>query len=117
MPFLQEIADKYGWITSQDLLDMIAISESTPGPIGVNTATFVGYKTAGVFGGIIATLGIITPSVIIIILIAHYFMKFSEQPIVRSAFYGLRHPVIGHRCSRFGNNKVSLFNIDRCRDS
>ena len=53
IPFLQEIVHKYGWITSQDLLDMIAISESTPGPIGINTATFVGNSTAGIFGGIV----------------------------------------------------------------
>ena len=94
LPFLQELVEQYGWITSQDLLDMIAISESTPGPIGINSATFVGYKTAGLLGGIIATLGLVTPSVIIIMIIAHYFMKFSEQPVIRSAFYGLRPAVM-----------------------
>ncbi|NLL69670.1 MAG: chromate transporter [Epulopiscium sp.] len=114
LPFLQEIVDKYGWITSQDLLDMIAISESTPGPIGINTATFVGYKTAGLFGGIIATLGIVTPSIIIIIIIAHYFMKFSEHPIVRSAFYGLRPAVVGLiGAAGFEVAKIALFHIDQ----
>ena len=65
LPFLQELVYKYGWITSEELLNMIAISESTPGPIGINTATFVGNTTAGVLGGVVATLGIITPSIII----------------------------------------------------
>ena len=113
LPFLQELVKQYGWITSQDLLDMIAISESTPGPIGINSATFVGYKTAGLLGGIIATLGLVTPSVIIIMIIAHYFMKFSEQPVVRSAFYGLRPAVIGLiGAAGFEVAKIALFNID-----
>lgn len=114
IPFLQEIVHKYGWITSQDLLDMIAISESTPGPIGINTATFVGNSTAGIFGGIVATLGIVTPSVIIIMIIAHYFGKVNEKPIVQAGFYGLRSAVIGLiGAAGFEVAKVSLFNIDK----
>lgn len=114
IPFLQEIVHKYGWITSQDLLDMIAISESTPGPIGINTATFVGNSTAGIFGGIVATLGIVTPSVIIIMIIAHYFGKVNEKPIVQAGFYGLRPAVIGLiGAAGFEVAKVSLFNIDK----
>ena len=114
IPFLQEIVHKYGWITSQDLLDMIAISESTPGPIGINTATFVGNSTAGIFGGIVATLGIVTPSVIIIMIIAHYFGKINEKPIVQAGFYGLRPAVIGLiGAAGFEVAKVSLFNIDK----
>ena len=113
IPFLQEIVWKYGWITSQDLLDMIAISESTPGPIGINTATFVGYKTAGALGGIIATIGIVTPSLTIITIIAHYFGKINEKPIVQAGFYGLRPAVIGLiGAAAFEVAKVSLFNID-----
>ncbi len=96
LPFLQqEIVLKYGWITSEELMNMIAISESTPGPIGINTATYVGYSTAGVFGGLMATLGMVTPSIIIIVIIAHYFAKFSEEPLVKSAFYGIRPAVAG----------------------
>src|SRR5690625_626628 len=95
LPFLQEIVHKYGWITSEELLNMIAISESTPGPIGINAATFVGHNTVGTFGGLIATLGLITPSIIIIIIIAHYFAKFSEEPIVEAAFQGIRPAVTG----------------------
>lgn len=118
IPFLQEIVHKYGWITSQDLLDMIAISESTPGPIGINTATFVGNSTAGVFGGIVATLGIVTPSVIIIMIIAHYFGKVNEKPIVQAGFYGLRPAVIGLiGAAGFEVAKVSLFNIDEFLDT
>ncbi|MDK2789175.1 MAG: chromate transporter, partial [Epulopiscium sp.] len=93
LPFLQELIEKYHWFSSYDLINMIAISESTPGPIGINTATFVGYKTAGIIGSIIATLGIVTPSIIIIILIAHYYMKFSEHPVVRASLNGIR-PVV-----------------------
>lgn len=114
IPFLQEIVHKYGWITSQDLLDMIAISESTPGPIGINTATFVGNSMAGIFGCIVATLGIVTPSVIIIMIIAHYFGKVNEKPIVQAGFYGLRPAVIGLiGAAGFEVAKVSLFNIDK----
>jgi len=95
LPFLQEIVHKYGWITTEELLNMIAISESTPGPIGINTATFVGYNTAGVLGGLIATLGLVAPSIIIIAIIAHYFSRFSEEHLVKSAFYGIRPAVAG----------------------
>jgi chromate transporter len=113
LPFLQELVDKYGWITSQELIDMIAISESTPGPIGVNAATYMGYKTAGVLGGVVATLGIVVPAVIIISIVAHYFMKFNEQAIVKSAFYGLRPAVTGMIAAAcYQITIVSLFNTN-----
>lgn len=95
LPFLQQIVYKYGWITSEELLNMIAISESTPGPIGINTATFVGNRTLGIPGGILATLGVITPSIIIIILISKYFSKFKEEDSVEAAFKGIRPAVTG----------------------
>ncbi len=111
LPFLQEIVDKYGWITSEELSNMIAISESTPGPIGINTATYVGYSTKGVLGGLMAILGIVTPSIIIIIIIAHYFSKFSEEPLVKSAFYGIRPAVAGLiGAVGFDLTKAELFN-------
>ena len=69
IPFMKEIALKTGWFTLSQLTDMIAVSESTPGPMGVNCATYVGYETAGLLGGVIATLGLIAPSIIIIIII------------------------------------------------
>ena len=90
VPFLQEMGDATGWFTSAELADMIAISESTPGPIGVNMATYVGNVTAGIPGGIIATLGLVTPSVIIILIVATVLKKFRDNKYVNSAFYGLR---------------------------
>lgn len=114
LPFLQDLADKYDWITSKELIDMIAISESTPGPIGINTATFVGYKATGVLGGIITTLGIITPSIIIIILIAHYFKKFNEKPLVQGAFFGIRPAVTGLIASVcFEVIRISILNLEK----
>lgn len=90
LPFLYEMSEKYAWFTQGQLMDMIAISESTPGPIGVNMATYVGFQTAGVLGGVIATIGLILPSVIIILLIARALKAFGDNRYVQSAFYGLR---------------------------
>lgn len=90
LPFLYDLSDKTGWFTHGELTNMIAVGESTPGPIGVNMATYVGFHTAGVPGAVIATLGLVTPSVIIILIIAHFLQKFRENPHVDAAFYGLR---------------------------
>ena len=95
VPFLQEMGESTGWFTSAELADMIAISESTPGPIGVNMATYVGNVTAGIPGGIIATLGLVTPSVIIILIVATVLKKFRDNKYVNSAFYGLRPASVG----------------------
>jgi len=95
LPFLQDLIVKYGWMTGEELLNMIAISESTPGAIGINTATFIGYNTAGITGGIIATVGLAAPSIIIISIIAHYFREFNQHPLVKSAFSGIRPAVAG----------------------
>ena len=98
VPFLQEISRKTGWYTAGDLADMIAVSESTPGPIGVNMATYVGYTTvsrlfgpvAGILGGILSTVGLVMPSVIIILIVARFLEKFRENRYVNAAMYGLR---------------------------
>ena len=90
VPFLQEISEKTGWFTIEQLMDMIAVSEATPGPIGVNMATYVGYTVAGLPGGLVATLALISPSVIIACIIARLLSKFRENPNVEAAFYGLR---------------------------
>lgn len=90
LPFLYDISAKTGWFSTDQLADMIAVSESTPGPIGVNMATFAGYISAGIPGAIIATLGLITPSVIIILIIARILKAFRQNKYVDSAFYGLR---------------------------
>ena len=114
LPFLQELIYKYGWATSEELLNMIAVSESTPGPIGINMATFLGYKTTGVFGGILATIGLVMPSLIIIIIVAHYFTAFSEKHIVKSSFYGIRPAVAGLiGAAGFEVAKVSIFNFNK----
>lgn len=90
LPFLYDISDKTGWFTYGQLADMVAISESTPGPIGVNMATYVGFTTAGIPGSVIATLGLITPSIIIILIIAGFLKAFKDNKYVQHAFYGLR---------------------------
>lgn len=90
LPFLDAMSLKTGWFTQAQLIDMIAISESTPGPIGVNMATYVGFTTAGPLGSIIATLGLIAPSIIVILIIAKFLSKFKDSPIVKSVFYSLR---------------------------
>ena len=90
IPFLYDLSDKTGWFTHAQLADMLAISESTPGPLGVNMATYVGFTLAKVPGAIVATLGLVTPSVIIILLIARVLQQFRHNRYVDSAFYGLR---------------------------
>ena len=90
LPFIYDMSDRMGWFTYQQIADMVAVSESTPGPIGVNTATYVGYITGGVPGALIATLGLVTPAVICILIIASCLKKFRENRFVDHAFYGLR---------------------------
>ena len=90
LPFLRDIGIRTGWFTQQKLADMIAVSESTPGPIGVNMATYVGFETAGVPGAVVATLGLICPSIIIILLIARVLKQFRSNQTVDAVFYGLR---------------------------
>ena len=90
LPFIYDMSDRTGWFTYQQIADMVAVSESTPGPIGVNTATYVGYVTGGVPGALIATLGLVTPAVICILIIASCLKKFRENRFVDHAFYGLR---------------------------
>ena len=90
LPFLYDMSARTGWFTQARLADMIAVSESTPGPIGVHMATYVGFETAGVPGAVVATLGLICPSIIIILLIARVLKQFRESKTVDAIFYGLR---------------------------
>ena len=90
LPFLYDISDRLGWFTHAQIADMLAISESTPGPIGVNMATYAGFTSAGIPGGIVATLGLVTPSVIVILIIAMFLKKFRDNIYVERTFYGLR---------------------------
>ena len=95
LPFLFKMAENYGWFSTEQLTNMIAISESTPGPIGVNIATYVGYTIHGVPGGIFATLSLVLPSLIVILIIAGFLQKFKDNKIVKNVFYGLRAAVVG----------------------
>ena len=90
LPFLMDLANKYDWFTVSELTNMVAISESTPGPVGINMATYAGYNAAGVLGAIVATLALTAPAWIIIILIAKFLENFSENKNVKAAFYGIR---------------------------
>ncbi len=94
VPFLFDLAEVYPWFDAKDLADMIAISESTPGPLGVNMATYAGFKAAGIGGAIVATLGLVTPSVIIIMLISKLLKKFRDNIWVDSVLSGIRPAVI-----------------------
>ena len=103
IPFLYKMSDATGWFTYDDLANMIAVSESTPGPIGVNMATYVGYITGtqeggplyATLGAVTATLGLITPSIIVILIIAMFLKSFRDNKYVNNAFYGLRPASMG----------------------
>ena len=91
LPFIQaEIVEKKGWATNEEITDYYAIGQCTPGVIAVNVGTFVGQKTAGILGGIAATLGVVFPSVVIIAIIAAFISNFAEMEIVAHAFAGIR---------------------------
>ncbi len=112
LPFLYEISDSTGWFSHKDIADMIAVSESTPGAIGINMSTYAGYKTAGIAGGIVASLALALPSFIIIMIIASFLDRFRENRYVNAAFYGLR-PASVAMISAAGINvvKIALINI------
>lgn len=90
LPFLYELTEKYDWITVSDISNLVAISESTPGPLGINMATYVGFLQSDVAGAVTASLGLVVPSIIIIIVIAKFLSKFRDSKIVKDVFYGLR---------------------------
>lgn len=107
LPFLYDIAEKTNWFTTDMLMNMIAISESTPGPIGINMATYVGFTTAGILGSITATTALVFPSVVIIIFVYKILEKFKEDKGVQSAFYGLR-PAVTAMIAAAGFQVVKL---------
>lgn len=90
LPFLKDIGESTGWYTYADLMNMLAVSESTPGPIGINMATYVGYTVGGPLGALIATLGEVTPSIVVILIVAAVLKSFRNNRYVNMAFYGLR---------------------------
>lgn len=90
LPFLYEMSARTGWFSNQDILNLIAISESTPGAIGINMSTYAGYVTLGIGGGILATLALISPSIIVIVMISKVLEKFRDSKVVKGIFKGLR---------------------------
>lgn len=90
IPFLQDLGARTGWFTAADLADMIAVSESTPGPMGVNMSTYVGYTIGGPLGAVVGVLGLVTPSIIVILIIAGFLKKFRDSAVVNAVFSGLR---------------------------
>lgn len=95
LPFLYDMSDKTGWFTYAQIADMLAVSESTPGPIGINMATYVGYTTAGIPGALAATIGIIIPGIALVLIITAILDKFRNNVYVEGAFYGLRPASVG----------------------
>lgn len=114
IPFLQDMIENYGWFDQSALMDMIAVGESTPGPIGVNMATYVGYiATHSIFGGVVTTLSLVAPSLMIIIIVAQFLKKFKESKLVQSAFYGLRPAV----CAMIASAAFGIFITTMFKDS
>lgn len=113
LPFLYDISEATGWFTFGDISDMIAISESTPGPLGVNMATYVGYQIAGIPGALIAPLSLILPSLIIIIVISRILERFKTSSLVQNALYGLRAASTALiAAAGIGVAKIAFFHLD-----
>ncbi len=113
LPFLYDLSDTMGWFTHGDVANMIAIAESTPGAIGVNMASYAGYNVSGILGGISATVGLVAPSIIIILIIARILNKFKENKYVEAVFLGLRPASIAMiAAAGMSVVKIALINID-----
>ena len=95
IPLIQkEAVENHKWVTDDDILEIVAIAESTPGPIALNAATFVGYRAAGILGSAAATFGVVLPSFVIILLISYVLRQFQQLPAVQYAFWGIRAGVV-----------------------
>ncbi|MBQ8225350.1 MAG: chromate transporter [Bacteroides sp.] len=91
-----EVVTRYGWLTAQEFTDIVAVSQMTPGPIGINCATYVGFTSTGsVFGSMLATFAVMLPSFILMLTISRFFLKYQKHPVVESVFRGLRPAVVG----------------------
>ncbi|MCL2434012.1 MAG: chromate transporter [Clostridia bacterium] len=111
--FLQNMSAATGWFTLDQLNNMVAVAESTPGPIGINAATYVGYTTAGVLGSVVATASILLPSIFIVLIAARFLQAFNQNRIVKSVFYGLRPASVGLiAAAGFSFMLPALFNYD-----
>ncbi|MBE5804463.1 MAG: chromate transporter [Clostridiales bacterium] len=110
LPFLTQIQEKYGWFTAEELANMIAVGESTPGPIGVNMATYVGFSSYGVLGGLLATFSLVLPSLIVIMVIARAMDKYQKNPMVQNMFAFMRPAVAGLiAAAGYSVLKIALF--------
>ena len=110
LPFLTQMQEKYDWFTAEELANMIAVGESTPGPIGVNMATYVGYTTYGILGGLCATLSLVLPSLIVIMIIARAMDKYQQNPLVQNMFAFMRPAVAGLiAAAGYAVLKIALF--------
>ena len=110
LPFLTQMQQNYGWFTAEELANMIAVGESTPGPIGVNMATYVGFSSFGVIGGICATLSLVMPSLIIIMIVARAMDRYQKSPLVQNMFAYMRPAVAGLiAAAGYSVLKISLF--------
>jgi chromate transporter len=111
LPFLYQMADKYEWLTGENVADFLAIAQSSPGAIGVNMAAQTGFRCAGLPGAILAALGLISPAIIIITIIARMLLAFKENKTLVSVFSGLRPAAAGLLAAAcFGALKISLYN-------
>lgn len=129
IPFLKSIADRYPWFDREFLSNIIAISESTPGPIGINAATYAGFTAGisgggglihGILGGIVSTASLVLPSIVVIIFVARIFSKFKENRLLQNAFYGIRPVTTGMiaaaavdmiRTALFANVSIASFSV------
>ncbi|WP_313757427.1 chromate transporter [Tissierella sp.] len=96
LPLIQkEIIEVHNWLTLNEFIDILAVVEMTPGPVAINSATFLGYKVGGILGSVVATIGVVLPSIVVILIIAHFLSKFKNSPYVEWAFKGIRPVVLG----------------------
>lgn len=109
LPLIQTEVLKNGWISDSDLLNFIAISESTPGPFAINIATFIGSEMAGIPGSVCTTFGVVLPSFIIILIVAHFYKKYCDSFAVKSVLFGLRPTVVGLIASAVVTTAFSSF--------
>ncbi|MCI1966839.1 MAG: chromate transporter [Oscillospiraceae bacterium] len=114
LPFLKSLGTDTGWFTPADLANMLAVSESTPGAIGVNMATYVGFRVASIPGAVCATLGLITPCVAVILIVAHMLKRFQQNRFVKNAFYALRPASTGLIASAgMGVAAIAILTLDK----
>ncbi len=95
MLFIHDLVDKYKLLTSSEFANLLAIAQMTPGPIGINTATYVGYQTNGILGGVIATIGLMTPAVFLVLTASYFFQKWEKSKTVQGLLYGMRPATLG----------------------